>query len=104
MAKRKAIRRKTPRRIRPTGLSGWQRSTKAQRTKVPSHVFLDQRGRRYPVKTYRGGKWVLSPRMEMAAYKRAAQQGERTIRNKAKRLVNQRRRKTGKPLVGGAKR
>jgi len=69
------------------------------RGKLPAHVFLDQRGRRYPVKVYRGGKWVNSPQGLMAAYRRAGQQRDRAIQQKALRRLNPIRIKQGKPTL-----
>ena len=105
MAKKKPAKKRTYRKIKPTGLSGWQRmgSGSPGRKHVPSHVFYDQARRRYPHKVWRGGKWQESPRMQMAAYRRASQQGDRAIAAKAARDINKRRRKSGQALVGGAK-
>ena len=83
---------------KPTGLKGWQRlgSGHKGREQMPKHVFYDPARRRFPHKVYRGGEWVESPRMQMAARIRAGQQRNATVFAKASKDINVRRRKQGK--------
>ena len=64
----------------------------AQRTRkreaMPSSCFLDQKNKKYPYKTKRNGEWKPSRQGLIAAKKRAAQQHDTTIENKADRLLD----------------
>jgi hypothetical protein len=69
------------------------------RKEMPRSAFLEPSVRKYPYKVRRNGRWVISDRGLVAAYRRAAQQGNKTVMNKALRILNRRRKTQGKPLL-----
>jgi len=72
------------------------------RAKMPRSAFLDSENRRYPYKTKSSsGRWKISDRGLMAAYRRAAQQGHTSIKNKALAILNRRRKRQGKSKLPG---
>ena len=70
------------------------------RAAMPKSAFLVPSLRRYPFKVLRNGRWTVSEQGLMAAYRRAAQQGETWIKNKARAKLNRIRTQKGKPPVG----
>ncbi|MCL1924277.1 MAG: hypothetical protein FWF50_01680 [Defluviitaleaceae bacterium] len=56
-----------------------KQNTKA-RKEMPRSAFLIPSQRKYPYKVKRGNRWFASEQGLMAAYKRAAQQGNRGVR------------------------
>ena len=79
------------------GKEGWKAPPvgSSAREDLPAHVFLNPSQRKYPYKVYRNGKWEISYRGIMAAYRRAIMQGDRAIRDKAKRILNRLRKEKG---------
>jgi len=71
-----------------------------ERQKMPRHAFLVPSQRKYPYKVKRGGRWVVSERGLMAAYRRAIMQGNTSVRNSAARKLNTIRKRQGKKPVG----
>jgi len=82
--------------------SGWNPPAQGtrKRAKMPRSAFLDPKGRRYPFKERREGKYVATERGLMAAYRRAAQQGDKNIARKALKKLNPMRKKKGKEPFG----
>lgn len=70
------------------------------RERMPRHAFLVPSQRKYPYKIRRGGRYVVSDAGLLAAYRRAILQKNQNVKNKARRLLNARRRRQGKPLIG----
>ena len=94
-------------RRRPSDKGGrWKAPTsKKARRAMPASAFLkDGTQRKYPYKVYRGGKWIPSERGLVAAYKRAAQQGDKAVMAKAKRIADPIRKRKGKPPLGASRR
>ena len=90
---------------RPTTRGGWRApgtGTRARKA-MPRSAFLLPGSRKYPYKVKRKGVWVASEKGLMAAYRRAAQQGNTSVKNQARAKLNRIRKRKGKPPVGGRK-
>lgn len=70
------------------------------RSKIPRHVFLNQRERKYPYKELRNGRWTATEKGLSAARRRSILQNEPSITRKATTLLNKVRRRKGKEPVG----
>jgi len=55
----------------------------SKREEMPSHVFLLGAQRKYPVKLKSGDKWAYSPRLLLAAARRARMQGRSDLASRA---------------------
>jgi hypothetical protein len=55
----------------------------SKREEMPSHVFLLGKQRKYPVKLKSGGGWSYSPRLLLAAARRARMQGKPSLASRA---------------------
>ena len=57
-----------------------------KREAMPASAFLNSKEKKYPYKVKREGKWVVSKSGLRAAISRAAQQGDTSIENRARRM------------------
>lgn len=70
------------------------------RKKLPSHIFLDRKGKRYPYKELRNGHWTATEKGISAARRRSILQNEPSITRKATTILNRIRKRKGKEPVG----
>ena len=61
----------------------------SKREDWPSHVFLDEQGRRYPYKKYIDGEWKISCAGLLASYRRAIMNKDAAIEAKARRIAEE---------------